>query len=80
MVIVEFSFRNPTRQIRGNSGPGGRLIAFGKCLFGHKQAIERSREPGVNRHLHDDLHHFLARASYVQGAVNMDLQLRGCIA
>lgn len=38
-------------------------ITFREDLFRSKQAVEGGGKPGVNGHLHNDFHHFFARAT-----------------
>lgn len=51
-----------------------------KDFLGRSQAIQRRRKTGVDRHLHDDFDHLVARHPDVQRALNMYLELRRCIA
>lgn len=73
---------------RGNAGIRRvealtRLLAFFlgcapllENLGGGRHAVERSREPRIDGHLHDDLDNLFARAPDVQRTVNVHLELR----
>src|ERR1039457_7444482 len=53
---------------------------FLKDIFRHKQTIQGCRESSVDGHLNDDLQNFLLGRSHIQGAMDMDLELRCGIA
>src|ERR1700752_4869859 len=50
----------------------------GKHFLRDGQAVNGGRKAGIDSHLHDDLNDLLTRPTQVQGAMNMDLQLRLC--
>ena len=46
-----------------------------KYLLGHRQTIQGSRESSVDSHLHDGFNHFCAAHTYIDGALDMYLEL-----
>src|SRR5581483_6122248 len=65
---------------RPTPGPGSvcpaLLVTLLKHLFCRKGRIQRRGKTGIDRHLDDHLDHLLTRATNVQRAVNVHLQLR----
>jgi len=52
------------------------FLSFLENLLEGGHGIDGAREPPINRHLEDDLFHLENAAAHVQGAVQMDLELR----
>ncbi len=49
-------------------------------LLCRKKPVEGGREPGIDRHLHQDFGDFVARQADIETCLYMHLQLRGGIA
>ena len=54
--------------------------AEGEYFLGCEQAVERGREAGIDRHLHDDLGDLVAAQADVQASLDVNLELRAGIA